>query len=546
MAEVTLHPDPIGTFPPGTQVQVFLVPVNAVSSWTPSGVPLSEPTVANSGALTVSGIEEGRVYVATAVVGGVTRYLRFAAGLGGTGVAQLGSNGAVGGPGGSPLGAGTPVVRDGLVWNGSSWESSVPVLAPQPILPEALTFFANPANNTLASGHTWALSQEFAAESELNFTGDAGLSTAQCIKLVTKGTGAFAGASLTRLAELNLKGKHLRFFFKIPAASAATLNSIQIAVGSGAAAFTGQLKNTIVSSFSTAELAQYAKAGEWFSVCVVPYGLEGRTGTEINWEKVQDYRVLAEDNKSGPTTVLFGGVQVVDHDPRFTSGVVSFTFDDCYGSQWEKLAPMLGKYGYKASLYLTVDAVNAATKLTLEQIQHLQNVQGWDVSVHCDLGAHNVNAETGMTTLSETVILNDLRAAQEKLAEWGLFATNHWAVPSGRFDARFMDFSRELFASARITSGGGGETVPPADPRRLRIAGMTNASKTGPSSEVGSMKWKLAETKAFGGWMILLIHDVAVALKEPNTLNEKLVEETIEAVHAEGLTVRKVSEVLGV
>lgn len=440
----------------------------------------------------------------------------------------------------------SPALREGPVWDGEAYESSRPVLTRQPILTENISTFANPQNNTLANGHTWTLSQQFAAGSELNYTGDGGLNSAQCIKLVTKGEGAFAGAELKRLTELNLKGKHLRFFFKIPPESAATLNSIQVAVGSGASAFTGQLKNTIVSSFSSTELAQYGKAGEWFTACVVPYGLEGRTGTEINWEKIQDYRVLVEDNKAGATTVLFGGVQIVDNDPRYTNGVLSFTFDDCYGSQWEKLAPMLGEYGYKASLYLTVNAVNTATKLTLEQIQHLQNVQGWDVSVHVNEGAHNVNPETGMTTLTETVILNDLRAAQEKLAEWGLFSTNHWAIPSGRFDARFMNFTRELFSSARITGGGGGETVPPADPRRLRIAGMTNASKTGPSSEVGSMKWKIAETKAFGGWMILLIHDVAAAAKEPNTLEEKKVKETVEAVHAEGLTVRKVSEVLNV
>lgn len=435
-------------------------------------------------------------------------------------------------------------LREGLVWNGTAWEPSRPLLAKQPVVTENISSFANPANNTLAAGHTWALSQEFAAGSELNYTGDGGLNPAQCIKLVTKGTGAFAGASLTRLAELNLKGKHLRFFFKIPPESAATLKSIQVAVGSGSEAFKGQLKNTILSNFSAEELAAYAKSGEWFSICIVPYGLEGRTGTEINWEKIQDYRVLAEDNKGGATTVLFGGVQIVDHDPRFTEGVFSWTFDDCYGSQWEKLAPMIAPD--KASIYLTVDAVNASTKLTLEQIRHLQDVMGWDVCVHVNVGAHNVNPETGMTTLTETTILNDLRAAQEKLAEWGLNATNHWAIPSGRFDARFMNFTRQLFSSARITGGGGGETVPPADPRRLRIAGMTNASKTGNAEEVGSMKWKIKETKKYGGWMIALIHDIAAAAKEPNTLEEKKVKETVEAVHAEGLTVRKISEVLGV
>lgn len=67
----------MSSFAPGTQVKVYLVPANSPSGWQPSGAALSEPTVAADGTLTIEGLEEGKTYVATAVVGGSTRTVRF-------------------------------------------------------------------------------------------------------------------------------------------------------------------------------------------------------------------------------------------------------------------------------------------------------------------------------------------------------------------------------------------------------------------------------------------------------------------------------------
>lgn len=105
MAEVVLHPDPISAFPPATQVKIYKRPVGAPRGWVPSGAALSEPVVLADGSLKVVGLEENVVYVATAVVGGVTRTVRFEAGGQATpgGTAIVGDDGFVGGPKGSPL-----------------------------------------------------------------------------------------------------------------------------------------------------------------------------------------------------------------------------------------------------------------------------------------------------------------------------------------------------------------------------------------------------------------------------------------------------------
>lgn len=74
---MTLHPDPIAAFPPGTTVKIYKRPAGAPRSWVPVGAALSEPTVSAAGALKVEALEEGAIYVATAVVGGVTKKVQF-------------------------------------------------------------------------------------------------------------------------------------------------------------------------------------------------------------------------------------------------------------------------------------------------------------------------------------------------------------------------------------------------------------------------------------------------------------------------------------
>lgn len=76
MASAVLTPDP-QLFPIGTTVKVYAVPANAPSGWLPKGSALSEPEVATTGLLTVTGVTIGSSYVAEATLGGTRRTLFF-------------------------------------------------------------------------------------------------------------------------------------------------------------------------------------------------------------------------------------------------------------------------------------------------------------------------------------------------------------------------------------------------------------------------------------------------------------------------------------
>lgn len=105
MAEATLNPNPI-SFPVGSKVKIYAWTLPAPGGrleGAPPGALLSEPEVAQAGTLTVTGLEEGKTYVAWRVTEGTDRYLFFQTGGTEGGLAFLGGDGTVGGPGGSSL-----------------------------------------------------------------------------------------------------------------------------------------------------------------------------------------------------------------------------------------------------------------------------------------------------------------------------------------------------------------------------------------------------------------------------------------------------------
>lgn len=78
MAEVVLNPDP-QLFPIGTPVKVKVKPTQGGPLvGEPPGALLGEPSVANNGTLTATGLTEGVSYVGWAQLGGKDRYLSFA------------------------------------------------------------------------------------------------------------------------------------------------------------------------------------------------------------------------------------------------------------------------------------------------------------------------------------------------------------------------------------------------------------------------------------------------------------------------------------
>jgi hypothetical protein len=104
MATIVLHPD-LQRFPTLTVVKVYARPnpQKAAMTSVPVGPVVSESTVSATGVLTVEGLVEGEIYIGYAVVEGEGRFLHFRTTGSEGGYALIGSDGTVGGAGGTPL-----------------------------------------------------------------------------------------------------------------------------------------------------------------------------------------------------------------------------------------------------------------------------------------------------------------------------------------------------------------------------------------------------------------------------------------------------------
>lgn len=468
-----------------------------------------------------------------------------------TSYAVLGTDGTVGGPGGSPLLPSVVIsstaasVLQQIIGAGDPTDFGLFSPVTLPARPETRELLALSANSTLASGHGWKFGGTEGASNNLNYTSDNGLS-GQCIRLSSNGKGAASWVQLTRFAEMNLTGKFLRFFLKIPADSAANLNALEVFVGSGAAAFESKLNQGILNTYgSEGPLHAHIKPDEWVAVTLQPSGFAGLAGTP-DWTKVQDLRIaISDENKANaPAEILFGGVEIVSNDARFPNGVVSFAFADSITSAATIAAPYLAKYGYQATANIVGEWIGTLGHMTLAQLEHLQRVNGWDIACHSWSGTLTSNAE-GLASLTTKEIIEEWDLLKGWLHAHGLDSPYHGAYPQGKYNASILALARQKFGSMLTVNKKGSETVPPADRYRLRTQQVVNTTIMTPDSTVNSLEWIIKKASEAGGWIIINIHDIAATAPTEQQITIADFEAIVDYVHAKGVPVYKISEVLG-
>ena len=235
---------------------------------------------------------------------------------------------------------------------------------------------------------------------------------------------------------------------------------------------------------------------------------------------------LAERGGAGPhVTAWVGGLTP---RPLPEQGRVSFTFDDGYDEHYEAGAPILAEQGLRATAYVMPDQVGQGGYMTLEQLRSLQRDFGWDVAAH------------HFTPLTEFVggeLPGVLDAVQHYLRANGFErGVRHLAYPLGKHDAGIRSLVRRRFATARLASGGV-ETLPPADPYRLRAFNVL--CSTPPAALVAAAERARDERE----WLILMFHFLVDA---PGLDTEYAIRDLRAAaagIAATGVPVRTVSEV---
>jgi peptidoglycan/xylan/chitin deacetylase (PgdA/CDA1 family) len=267
------------------------------------------------------------------------------------------------------------------------------------------------------------------------------------------------------------------------------------------------------------------QSGEW-TWLTLGLGSARREGRPDRAAIVRVEWRLAERADAGPR--LQGQVGALEARPLPAEGVVSLTFDDGYDEHFGVAAPLLAEHGLRATAYAMPEQVGEPGYMTLEQLHALRRNFGWEVA------AHHFDPLTAFRDAERARVLD---ALQGWLGANGFGeGARHLAYPLGKHDPGLLSLVRARFATARLAAGGA-ETLPPADPHRLRAWNVLAAT---PPEELAAAARRAREERE---WLILMFHFL---VERPARETEYAIAEfrrALAGIAASGAAVRPVGEV---
>lgn len=190
---------------------------------------------------------------------------------------------------------------------------------------------------------------------------------------------------------------------------------------------------------------------------------------------------------------------------------VSFTFDDGPLSNYSTVAPILAKYGYSGTAYITTNCVGKTTVpnncpadsnvpyMTWAQIKALRDTYGWEI------GAHSVSHPL-MSEINASRLEREVANSKSALQAQGINATS-FATPYGDYNNNVLAAIAKYYTSHRPFHDTGYNTWP-YDNYRLRVQQVQMGVP------VETVKSYIDQAAASNTWLILVFHEVTPT---PNT-----------------------------
>lgn len=235
-----------------------------------------------------------------------------------------------------------------------------------------------------------------------------------------------------------------------------------------------------------------AVTGEWVEIALPYNGYLTITDGDIDFGNINDVTILASAG------AVDWDLQYIGLRPKvLNTGIVSFTFDDGYKSQYTGIK-LLAEKGITGTVYPSLLSVEEGDTqlMTIRELQELVNLYGTHIGMH-------------HATIYDQMTLEELESHwteyQKIMRESGLGDGRHLAYPGGRHPAEVVQLARSYFDSCRTINGfAHAEAYPPVDNYRVKAISSIGAAGNG----VDYIKDKIDRAVASGSWLILVFHRI--------------------------------------
>jgi peptidoglycan/xylan/chitin deacetylase (PgdA/CDA1 family) len=181
-------------------------------------------------------------------------------------------------------------------------------------------------------------------------------------------------------------------------------------------------------------------------------------------------------------------------------GMLSLTMDDSYPSQWTLAAPVMAKYGMKATIYNITH--------TLIDYGWLPSAQSLAGAGH-EVGSHTVN-HNDMTAMSVTDMDSELANSQSYLLANVGNPVDSFATPMGSYNATVLTEIKKYYTSHRTVNPG-------LNYMGSSVYELNSDGAYGGIAPSDICTW-LQDTAKYRGWRILMFHDFTTAATSNNDL----------------------------
>ncbi|MGX6600632.1 polysaccharide deacetylase family protein [Micromonosporaceae bacterium Da 78-11] len=391
---------------------------------------------------------------------------------------------------------------------GSGGQTVDAFAGPHPANPRVVTHVTS-----MQAGHGWTAANT--GPTNLNDTTAYALGT-QSASITTRTDGVAATLTRTGLT-LNLAGtKQLRALVRVDGVD--NLQGLNFYVSSDGMVANFGIIN--IQSVTPDPSVRWLKDGEWKWV-TLPWQSATVTGNP-DMGAVNSLRIRALSTTGSAFQVRLQAVQVVERRAVAAGGIVCFTYDDSYASQFTVGKRDLDKYGWPGTAYTIVSSVQDgdagnSTCLTTAQLQQMRTFSGWEIGPHAMTAtAHNRGLVAATNTATGVAYGTNPLSAAEMDADIG--DTVQWLIdhdlaggyvghcyPQGRYTTtvqRRMLRAGLAYARAMTSTANSAETVPPADPYAIRCYPLDQ------NSTMTTLQAQVDGVANHGGLLVYCCHDI--------------------------------------